>query len=149
MSDSLPPSLDALDVTNQRLVGLLRDNARMTATALGKVLGISRTAVQDRIIRLERLGVIAGYTIVLHPDIEAGMHKAILLIMIEVRPCEPVLRKIRRLPDITICYSVSGAIDAIAIARVRSSTGVSVLIDDIAAIDGVGSVQSSMVLAEG
>ncbi|HEY1386577.1 MAG TPA: AsnC family transcriptional regulator, partial [Dongiaceae bacterium] len=54
-----------LDDTDRRLISLLRANARMPTAALGRHLGLSRSAVQERLKRLERDGVITGYTIVL------------------------------------------------------------------------------------
>ena len=47
----------------QRLLGLLRRNARESTASLARKLGLARTTVQERINRLERDGVIAGYTV--------------------------------------------------------------------------------------
>ena len=55
-----------LDDTDQNLLNLLRSNSRATTSALARQLGISRSTVQDRINRLERRKVIAGYTVRFH-----------------------------------------------------------------------------------
>lgn len=55
----------ARDALDDRLIALLCDNGRMTLTALAQKLSLSRTAVQGRMTRLERDGVIAGYRAVL------------------------------------------------------------------------------------
>ena len=49
------------DSVDERLISLLRRNARMTLTALARELSLSRTAVQARMARLERDRVILGY----------------------------------------------------------------------------------------
>ena len=53
------PDLDGLD---RRLLAELLADARMPQAALGARLGLSRSAIQARIQRLEREGVIQGYT---------------------------------------------------------------------------------------
>jgi len=50
----------ALDATDQKLLSLLRENARTSTAELARGLGLSRTTVQSRIERLERGGVAAG-----------------------------------------------------------------------------------------
>ena len=66
----------------------------MTPTALAQKLSLSRTAVQARMARLERDGVIAGYRAVLgvhaDPDAEEGL-EAILGLTYNQRPCAPVV----------------------------------------------------------
>ncbi|WP_157008235.1 Lrp/AsnC family transcriptional regulator, partial [Xenophilus azovorans] len=52
-----------LDDTDRQLIALLRDNARATVASLAQRLRVARGTVQNRIARLEREGVIAGYTV--------------------------------------------------------------------------------------
>src|SRR5205809_2495468 len=57
-------SLDDLD---GRILRSLAEDSRQPATALARRLGVARTTVQERLARLERSGVIAGYTVRLGP----------------------------------------------------------------------------------
>ena len=50
------------DSTDERILALLREDARMSMSDLGRALGMSRTAVKKRVRRLEEEGVIRGYT---------------------------------------------------------------------------------------
>lgn len=45
-----------LDKTNKRILALLEKNARMSAAAIGREIGLSRPAVQDRIAAMEQGG---------------------------------------------------------------------------------------------
>jgi DNA-binding Lrp family transcriptional regulator len=54
------PELDALDL---QLLTLLEEDGRMTLSALARRVRRSRSAIQERVQRLERSGHIAGYTI--------------------------------------------------------------------------------------
>ena len=49
--------------TDQQLLSLLRENARASTADIARRLRLSRTTVQSRIERLQREGVIAGYTV--------------------------------------------------------------------------------------
>src|ERR1700690_2269443 len=54
---------DHMDDIDTRLIAALREDARAPAAALARTLGLSRTTVQSRLERLERQGVVAGYTV--------------------------------------------------------------------------------------
>jgi len=137
---------DALD---ERLLALLGENARLTLTALSQKLSLSRTAVQGRIARLERDGVIQGYrAVVARPAEEIGVG-AVLALTFTQRPCAPVVEQFRRWPEIADYYSVTGAPDAYMIVRVADGQALSKLVDRLSAIPGVGKVQSAMVLKSG
>jgi Lrp/AsnC family leucine-responsive transcriptional regulator len=136
---------DALD---EKLVSLLAQNARMTLTALAQALGLSRTAVQARMARLERDKVILGYRAVLgqaRGAENAGL-QAVLSIAFAQRPCAPVVEKFRHWPEIASYYSVTGPQDAFMVVRVASAQDLARLVDRLSAIPGVASVSSSVVL---
>ena len=59
---------DTIDSTDQRLIALLRHDARLSVAALAAKLGVSRGTVNNRIAKLEAAGVIVGYTVQLRPD---------------------------------------------------------------------------------
>ena len=69
-----------LDATDHMLLNLLRENARASTAELARNLGLSRTTVQSRIERLERGGVVAGYTVKLADELEAGLVRTFVLI---------------------------------------------------------------------
>ena len=52
-----------LDQTDRQLLALLRTDAREPVASLARKLELARSTVQERIARLERTGVVAGYTI--------------------------------------------------------------------------------------
>src|ERR1700678_1694578 len=53
-----------LDETDHRIIELLSHNARRTMADIGEQVSLSASAVNRRIERLEKSGVIAGYTVV-------------------------------------------------------------------------------------
>ncbi|WP_336345304.1 Lrp/AsnC family transcriptional regulator [Halalkalicoccus ordinarius] len=51
-----------LDDVDERLLSLLQENGRYTATDLAERIGVSDNTVHNRMRRLEEAGVITGYT---------------------------------------------------------------------------------------
>ena len=74
------PVLDSID---RELIGLLRDDARISVVTLAKKLKLARATIQNRIAKLERDGTIVGYTVKLKPDVEAHRIRAIMCIAVE------------------------------------------------------------------
>ena len=135
------------DSVDEKLIGLLRHNARLTLTALAQDLGLSRTAVQARMARLERDKVILGYRAVIGRDAgEDDGLQAVLSLTFSQRPCAPVVEKFRHWPEITHYYSVTGPLDGYAVVRVANAQELSRLVDRLSAIAGVGQVRSAVVL---
>jgi DNA-binding Lrp family transcriptional regulator len=133
------------DAIDEKLISLLCRNARMTLTALAQGVSLSRTAVQARMARLERDGVIVGYRAVLG-EREDDSLSAILSIAFSQRPCSPVVEKFRDWPEIAHYYSVTGPLDAYVVVRVKNAQDLSALVDRLSAIPGVGQVRSAVVL---
>ena len=64
--------LDGLDGLDQKIVGLLIENARISYSDIGEKIGISRVAVKARIQALEQKGIIEEYTTVINPQKISG-----------------------------------------------------------------------------
>ena len=71
----------------QQLLRLLKENSRRTVSDLANEMGLSRATVQQSMERLERTGVIQGYTIKINPHFEQQQVSA--YIMISVVPKRP------------------------------------------------------------
>ena len=67
----------AIDDVDQRLIQLLRTDARMPVAKLAARAGISRATATARIERLRRDGIIAGFTVVLQSNVETSGVRAI------------------------------------------------------------------------
>lgn len=64
--------LDGLDESDQKIVRLLIENARVSYSDLGDKIGLSRVAVKARIQALEQRGIIEEYTTVINPHKISG-----------------------------------------------------------------------------
>jgi DNA-binding Lrp family transcriptional regulator len=132
---------------DQQLLSLLRENARASTALIARRLGLSRTTVQSRIERLEREGVISGYTVRVHDEYERGHLRAHIMIAVYPKQMTSVVTALRAMPELRVLHSVSGAFDLIAIVAVPAVGDMDVLTDRIGAIDGVERTTSSIVLS--
>ena len=136
-----------LDPVDQQLIALLRENARASTAALARSLGLSRTTVQSRIERLERSKVITGYSVRLSEAQERGAVHAYIMITVKPKHASRVETEVRKISDVRVLQSVSGAFDLIALAVTASITAMDLLIDAIGELDGVERTTSSIVLS--
>ncbi len=58
---------------DNQIIELLRRDARMTCSEIGERVGLSRTAVKNRMTSLEERGIIKGYSAVIDPLSVSGM----------------------------------------------------------------------------
>lgn len=134
-----------LDQTDKRIVAVLKQDARISFAALGREIGLSRTAVQDRVARLETRGIIRGYRAEIGAD-QSESISAVLMIRIAQRPCDQALVWLNSLPGVHSVISLSGDIDAIAHCDVPTATDLSRLNDQIGINDLIQSCTSHVVL---
>jgi DNA-binding Lrp family transcriptional regulator len=136
-----------MDETDRELLSHLRENARASTAALGRALGLSRTTVQSRIGRLERSGVISGYTVKVAEAHEQGLIRALVMITVSPRASAGVEAALRRMPDVRALHSVAGPFDMIAEAATPSIGAMDALIDRIGELEGVERTTSSVILS--
>jgi Lrp/AsnC family leucine-responsive transcriptional regulator len=96
------------DARNVKLLRLLREDPRISVSALARRVGMSPPATRERIQRLEEAGVIQATRIELDP-------KALgypIAAFVRVRPMPGKLSKIaelaRRMPQVVECHRITG-----------------------------------------
>ena len=135
------------DEIDQALLRLLRANARMPAAELARAVNLSRTTVQSRLERLERSGVIEGYTVRLGEAARRGWLRAHVLITVLPKLAPKAEAALHRIPEITQLFSVSGQHDLIALVEAPSVERMDTVLDAIGAADGVERTVSSIILS--
>ena len=67
--------INGIDEKDNEIIRLLQNNARMSYSDIGKTVGLSRTAVSNRVASLENAGIISGYRAVINPQESPEMMK--------------------------------------------------------------------------
>jgi Lrp/AsnC family leucine-responsive transcriptional regulator len=117
------------DEINRDLLAELQDDARLSLAELGRRVGLSPPAVAERLSRLEREGVIAGYRAQIDPA-AAGYP---LTAVVRVRPAPRQLAKVadvaRATPEVVECHRITGEDCFFLKAHVRSVEHLEEVID--------------------
>jgi DNA-binding Lrp family transcriptional regulator len=136
-----------VDAIDEKLLSALRDNARASTARLARLVGRSRTSVQSRLDRLEREGVIVGYSVRVAPEHELGAVRAHVMIKVGPKEARVVTAALKAIPQVRVLHSVSGDVDLIAVAATASVAEMDEVIDRIGALDGVERTTSSIILS--
>jgi len=131
----------------QQLLQLLQENSRRTVSDLANELGLSRATVQQTMERLERKGVIQGYTIKINPHYQQQQVSAYIMISVIPKKTADIVRQIHKVPQLDMLCTISGQYDLIAKVTEATTQELDNSIDRIATLDGVEKTLSHIVLS--
>jgi len=139
--------MKTLDDIDQRLLALLAGDARRSLVSLAKAVGLSRSAVQERLQRLERSGAIAGYTIKRGREGAAPVQAWLQLRFKPGKACIDVMADLTEMAAVRLCHSVAGDVDLLVLVECAAIADVGHVRELIAALPAVASVTTLPVLA--
>jgi DNA-binding Lrp family transcriptional regulator len=136
-----------VDDLDRQLIALLRGNARLPVATLARNLKVARGTVQNRIARLERDGVIAGYTVRLRARDEDRRIVALMLLAIEGNSVENVLFTLRGDPAVSALHTTNGRWDVVAELRADTLEEFDRVLGRIRRIEGVATSETNLLLS--
>ena len=121
---SRSPVWDHAAVPDERdlaILTALQAEGRATYADVGATVGLSASAVHERVRKLEHQGVIRGYRAVVDPE-AVGLYVTALIAAIPLDPHQPddLPARVREFPEVEDCYSVAG--EANYVLKVRTKT---------------------------
>ncbi len=129
------------------MIALLRDNARVPVSEIARKLNVSRTAAQARLEKLERSGVIKGYSARLSASYYKNRIRAIVMVKSPPGKRGKIEADLSKIPQLSSLYSISGIFDLAALISARSVEELDRIIDHIGTLEGVTETQSSIILS--
>ncbi|MFY8275173.1 Lrp/AsnC family transcriptional regulator [Pseudoalteromonas sp. SSDWG2] len=131
---------------DEKLLAMLRTNARASISDLARALDLSRSTVQARMQKLEHSGVIKGYSVEYGDAYLSSMVSAHVSIKVKQKLTTKTNIELKHIDAITDLYAISGEYDLIAVVQAQSLEKLSHLLDDIGNLDGVERTTSSVIL---
>lgn len=131
---------------DEKLLALLKNNARTSISDLARALKVSRSTVQTRITKLEQSGVIKGYSVDYGDKFSAELISAHVSLKVKQKLTAKTNIELKQLPQVSALYAISGEYDLIAIVQAQSTEQLSHILDDIGNLDGVERTNSSVIL---
>ncbi len=133
-----------IDNIDQALISLLRQNARESVATLAGRLGVSRGTVTNRMERLERDGLIVGYSVRLRPDVQPDVLRAWMSIEITGNDTRRVMASLLGEPGVAALHSTNGRWDLLAELQVASLEALSQVLERIRLIKGISNSETSI-----
>jgi Lrp/AsnC family transcriptional regulator, leucine-responsive regulatory protein len=112
-----------LDDRDLEILRALQADGRATYADVGQRVGLSASAVHDRVRKLEHAGVIRGYRAVVAPE-AIGLFVTALIAVTPLDPSQPddLPERVAEFPEVEDCLSVAG--EASYLLKVRTRTTV-------------------------
>ena len=126
--------MEDLDRIDRKILDILQRDGRISMTELASQVGLSASPCTERVKRMERSGVIAGY----HARITPEALGKTLLVFVEIKLSakssdvfETIRRELLHMPEVMECHLVSGGFDYLVKFRMRGMKEYRHLLGDI------------------
>ncbi len=140
-----------LDNTDKQIIEILQENGRISNSELAKQIGLTTTPTLERVKRLEREGVIKGYTAWIdRKAIQKGLTVfcSIKLTAHQLGEMEEFSRHIAEIPEILACYNTTGEFDYLLYVIVKDTIEYEQLLrKKLSRIPGIERIYTSIVLS--
>ena len=135
-----------MDDKDRLLLTLLRRDARASIVALARDLGLSRSATQERLAKLQASGAITGFT-----TIEGNGHGARQAAYLSVtfaagKKCADIVPWLKRVPFVSLIHAITGPVDLMLRIDGETVADLERARAAVAAVPGVASVATAVVL---
>jgi Lrp/AsnC family leucine-responsive transcriptional regulator len=135
-------------MVDRKIIAALRSDGRATFAELGRQVGLSASAVHERVGKLESSGVIIGYHAVVDPrEIGLGVTALVGIHLTETAADEDVAVALGELAEVESCYAVAGDEAFVVKVRVATVDELEHSLRRLRAIPGVGRTRTTVVLS--
>jgi DNA-binding Lrp family transcriptional regulator len=137
-----------MDATDETIVALLRENARRSFQDIGNHVHLSAPAVKRRVDRLERDGVLLGYTAIVDPDAFGWHAEAFVDLYCDGgMPADAIKRGVEGEPGVVSAHTVAGEASALLHVMAHDTKALELSLERIRATPGVTRTVTEVVLS--
>lgn len=108
-----------IDEIDAKLLKILGQNGRASYREMAKMLGVSVASVAYRVSRLQKQGLIRGFTVIVDYEKFGYDITAVIGLVIREGRLLEVQRELAKEPNVVAVYDVTGEVDSIIIGRFR------------------------------
>lgn len=138
----------SVDFTDKKILSALLSKGRSTFAELAAQVGLTAPTVHDRVKKLERSGVIEGYTANINPASLGYDITAIVRITTDANvSSQDYENYLANISEIQQCFSVAGEEAYIAQVLTRTPKTLEKVLQRIKSISGTASTKTSVVLS--
>ncbi|MBA6231193.1 MULTISPECIES: Lrp/AsnC family transcriptional regulator [unclassified Colwellia] len=131
---------------DEELLSILRCNARASVSDIARATGVSRTAIQNRLTKLENSGVIKAYSIVLGSEYSNKLISANVSLKVNPNLRRNICIALRKIHNISHIYSISGEYDLLATIQAQTLEKLNEILNMVCSLEGIERTNSSIIL---
>lgn len=125
------------DELDRRIIRELQRNAREATSNIAARLNVARSTVHERITRMEKDGIITGYSVILGRNQSEENIQALVLLEVKQQETKKILHRISQYSEIRVCLSINGEFDLFISIEAPRIADLDIIIDEVADITGV------------
>lgn len=137
----------ALDKFDHAIISELRQNARQSISHIAEQVNLSRSAVTERIKKLEQTGIIRGYQVLLSESQKQGV-SAYFEIQHKCPRCADVVHVFHAIPEVITCQGITGEMDLLVFVHAESMQRLHEIREYIDAQTDIVKIKTHVVMSE-
>jgi|TARA_Y100000996_G_scaffold308171_1_gene244885 DNA-binding Lrp family transcriptional regulator len=126
-----------IDDIDKKIIKVLEDDARTSLRKISELVDVSLGTVSNRVKRMEKNGVIKGYSVILNPDNIGWELNVVIGLRIQKGRLIEIQERIAKDSRVHGVYDVTGDFDSMVIARAKNRKDLDDLSKNVLSIDGV------------
>ena len=131
---------------DEELLSILRINARASVSDIARATGVSRTAIQNRLNKLENNNVIKAYSVVLDSAYTNSLISSNVSLKVKPNLRKNICITLRKVHQISHIYSISGEYDLLITIQASTLEKLSEVLNMVCSTDGVERTNSAIIL---
>ena len=126
-----------MDDIDKKIIRVLEDDARTSLRKISELVDVSLGTVSNRVKRMEKNGIIRGYSVILDPDKIGWELNVVIGLRIQKGRLIEIQERIAKDSRVHGVYDVTGDFDSMVIARAKNRKDLDDLSKNVLSIDGV------------
>ena len=135
------------DDLDREIIFHLQENARLSTSYIAKKLNVARSTVYERITRLEREGVIEGYTAIIKQDPRTRPVSALVSLELKRNYLSQIITDLQRYPEVKSCSAITGIFDLFCTVEAPLLEDIDALLEEISDLPYITRISSNVILA--
>lgn len=131
---------------DEELLSILRCNARASVSDIARATGVSRTAIQNRLNKLENNKVIKAYSVVLGSEYTSQLISANVSLKVNPNLRQNICIALRKIHQISQICSISGEYDLLVNIQSSALEKLSEVLNTVCSLEGVERTNSAIIL---
>ncbi|QYJ85979.1 Lrp/AsnC family transcriptional regulator [Shewanella mesophila] len=136
-----------MDKFDQAIITALRQDARQSVSSIADTVSLSRSAVSERIKKLEQTGIIRGYQVLLSESQKEGV-SAYFEIQHRCPRCADVVHVFQAIPEVVTCRGITGDMDLLVYVQAESMRRLHEIREYIDAQTDIIKIKTHVVMSE-